>query len=140
MFVYTCDVFFCGCCCSVCSCTAVVAAAVRHRVPDGKFVAVVHCICYQCFLSLYSNTIYFNARTTWHYCRIYSLDFPIIRYHTSSVNTDMREAKVGVIPPRRSPLCIYYVSPSCCGNTTIHLLSAFRRQAQIKAGFTTPIQ
>ena len=34
VFVYTCHVFCC--CCSVCCYTAVVGAAVRHRLPDGK--------------------------------------------------------------------------------------------------------
>ena len=52
-----------------------------------------------CSLSLHSDAIYFSC-TPWQCRRIYGLDLP-----TYSVITDMRGAKAGVSPPRRSPPC-----------------------------------
>ena len=88
------------CFCSVCCYTAVVAAAVRHRVPDGPF---------RCWLNLvpvYSFSLFSFKRDLFSMyplailCRIYGRDLP-----TSSVITGMRGAKAGVRPPWQSPTC-----------------------------------
>ena len=77
-FIYTCHVFLlllCTvllyCCCCSCCCLLLLFVIVYRM---AKFVAVVHCIWFQCFLSLHSNTIYFQC-IPWQYCRIYSVDF-----------------------------------------------------------------
>ena len=82
---------------------AAVAAAVRHRVPDGQ-------IC--CWFIESDPSVFFSFKRDLFLmhplailCRIYGLDSP-----TSSVIKGMRAAKAGVILPRRSSL-VYILSP-----------------------------
>ena len=78
-------VYFC-CCCSVCCYTALLllhAAAVRHRVPDGKICCCSSLHLVQMFFSLHhSHTIYLLFTYVcihWQFCRICSPDLPRIR-------------------------------------------------------------
>ena len=109
MYLYT--PAMCFCCCSSVVCwfsVAGAAAAVRHRVPDGKICCCGSLHLIPVFFSLHSNTTYFQC-TPWQFCRIYSVGFlPNTKYtyHASSVITGMRRAKAGVSPPRRSPPCV----------------------------------
>ena len=121
---------YCCCCCCCSASSAGWQKWLRWFITSDSsiFFLIIHSQC----------TFKFTYRLA--VLSLYSLDFPIIRYHTFSVFTDMCGAKVDVIPSRRSPPCIYYVSPSCWGNTAFHLLSAFRCQAKIKPGFTRPIK
>ena len=104
------------CCCVLCCYTAVAAAAATcccllllfaTVCRMAKFVSVVHCIWLQRFLSLHSNTIFFQCCTSapdssvfflfiqtrffvqctpWQHCRIFRVDyFTYNTYHTSSV-------------------------------------------------------
>ena len=63
------------CCCSVCYCTADVAAAVRHRWPDGKICCCgsIHLI--PVFSHPFQRQRTLNVRTPWQYRRICSLDY-----------------------------------------------------------------
>ena len=52
------------------------AAVVRHRVPDGTFCcSLIESDSIQCCLSLQTRLI-FNVCTPWQYRRIYGLDLP----------------------------------------------------------------
>ena len=85
VFVYTCHVLslllqLCSvllywCCCS-CYCLLLLLVIVYRT---AKFVAVVRCVWFQSFLSLHSNTIFFQC-TPWQYCRIFSVDFFYLYY------------------------------------------------------------
>ena len=81
------------------------AGAVHLRVPDGKI-----CCCGLLnlipVLSFHSNTID-CLDAPWSYCCTYGLDFA--NYNTSSTISDIRGAKAGVSPPRRSPFVNTYM-------------------------------
>ena len=88
------------CCSFWCSCSGslllFLAAAVSHRVSDGCWFEFD----FNAFFLFIQTPFMFNAPLDSTGCRIYGLDLPI-----SSVITGMREAKVGVSLPRRSPRC-----------------------------------
>ena len=100
VFVYTClllcSVLKYGCCCSCC-CLLLLLVIVCWM---AKFVAVVHCMWFQCFLSLHSNTIYFQC-TSWEYLlshlqgRLVSYN----TYHTSSVLRAYAEPRRALAAP-----------------------------------------
>ena len=77
------------------------AAAVRHRVPDGKMC---------CWFIEYDPSVFFlrasifgvSLGSTAVSYIIYGLDLP-----PSLVTTDIRGAKAGVSPPRQNPRCTY---------------------------------
>ena len=111
-----CVVLLYCCCCSSC-CLLLLFVIVCRMV---KFVPVVHCIWFQCFLSLHSNTIYFQC-TPWQYCRISSVDFLTFNtYHTSSVLRACAEPRRALDRRDGSPLVyiriVFYFSS--------HLLSS----------------
>ena len=96
VFVYTCNVIL-----------LLFAAAVGHRVPDGKICCCgsLHLIPVFSFSSLKHDL--FTMHPLAVLSHLQRRFFTYNTYHTSSVITDMRGAKAAVSPPRRSPSCIY---------------------------------
>ena len=87
----------------LCTGVAAAAAAVRHRLLDGKICCwFIESYSIQCFLSLHSNAIYLHC--TYSLAVLSNLR-PGLAYTTSSVITGMRGAKAAVSPPRRSRPC-----------------------------------
>ena len=86
----------------MCCYTAVVAAAVRHRVPGGK-----NCRCGSLplmssvfFVRIIQTQCNFNVRTPWQHGRICSIDSPITDntcISQSPAITGMRGAKAGYL-------------------------------------------
>ena len=74
-----------SCCCS------------GYQIPVLLFSSFKHVI-----FSTYTMAVLSHLRR-----RLHTYD----AYHTYSEVTGLRGAKVGVSPPRRSPLCIYYIRP-----------------------------
>ena len=106
-----------ACCCVVCcyrycrccSCCCLLLLLVIVRRMEEKFVPVVHCIWFQCFLSPNSNTIYFQC-TPWQHCRIFSVDFFTCNTcHTSSVSRAWAEPRRALARRGVSPLVISVV-------------------------------
>ena len=132
VFACTCHVFLLllfvlrYCCCCFCWCCMLVLFIVCRMT---KLVAVMHLI--PVFLFSLSDTVCFNVRTPLEYCRICSLDLPIVRrINPCSVTMGMRGAQAGVSPPRRSPLvCLYYIlvtnTDACGGKYLPALMSCF---------------
>ena len=75
--------------------------AVRYRVPHGK-------ICHW-FIESDSSAYFLFIQTRLYLLPVLSLLRPRFACTTSSAITGMRGAKAGVIPPRRSPPCLYYI-------------------------------
>ena len=118
MYLYIPVIHFCCCCCSVCCYPAVaaaaallLAAAVRHRVPDDaicscgllppipvfSFSAFEHVLFLMYPLAVLPHV---EPRFTYN---------PTNNTYTSSKITDVRGAKAGGSPPRRSLPCMCYL-------------------------------
>ena len=80
----------------VCGMAQLVAVVPLHQIPEFVYI-FQHDL-----FSMYTLALLSHLRR-----RFYTYN----AYHTCSVVTGMRGAKVGVNPPRRSPSCMYYI---CC--------------------------
>ena len=92
----------CCCCCFVPGmllyCSAAATPSCCRSSCAGWRIFFAGSLNLICFVSLHSHAFMYPLAVL---CRIYGLDLP-----TSSVIADMRGAKAGVGPPRRSPACI----------------------------------
>ena len=90
------------------------AAAVRHGVPDGPICCCGPLRPIPAFsLSSLPKHDFLSmcvVRTASRYCRLLQPQFTSCIYYKFSVITRTRGVKAGVIPPRRRPPCIFYVS------------------------------
>ena len=86
--------------------------------------------------SVFIQTLFtFDLPTPWLYCRICSLDLPVIRttYRTSSVINGMCRAKAGVSAPRqslRNSACWIVHSNQVCGVLSFCIKKRYHRRSR----------